>query len=58
MEIPLHLQREHFDKIKNSKSFVSIDQDLWFHARDAMQSSLYPKFLGKSLPIDQTNLLS
>lgn len=57
MEIPLHLQCEHFDRIKNSsKSFVTNDQDLWSNSRDAIQTSLYEKFLGKSLPLGQTKL--
>ncbi|XP_039115502.1 uncharacterized protein LOC120250779 [Dioscorea cayenensis subsp. rotundata] len=57
VEILLHLQRDHFDKLKtSSKSSVTIDSDLWANARDAMQSSLYAKFLGKSLPLDQTKL--
>lgn len=53
LEIPSHLQKPNFDKIKASAlSSVTIDLDLWFSARDGMQSSLYSKFLGKALPLN------
>lgn len=57
VETPMHLQREHFEKLKSSsKTFVTIDHDLWSNGREAMQTSLYAKFLGKSLSLDQTKL--
>lgn len=56
-EIPPHLQKTHFDHLKNSiQTCVSIDQDLWQQAKLSMQSSLYGKFLGKALPLDQAKL--
>ncbi|XP_039138906.1 uncharacterized protein LOC120276249 [Dioscorea cayenensis subsp. rotundata] len=56
-ENPLHLQKPHFDRLKNSvKSCITIDRDQWHSARDSMQTVLYAKFLGKSLPLDQAKL--
>lgn len=56
-EIPAHLQREHFDKLKlHSKSSITIDHDLWHLARNSMHTSLYAKFLSKALPLDQAKL--
>lgn len=53
-ENPLHLQKTHFDRLKNSvKSCITIGRDQWLTARDSMQHALYAKFLGKSLPLDQ-----
>ncbi|KAM0943006.1 putative transcription factor interactor and regulator CCHC(Zn) family [Dioscorea sansibarensis] len=56
-ETPMHLQRTHFEKLKSiSRSWVTIDEVSWSSARGSMQSSLYGKFLGKSLPLDQAKL--
>ncbi|XP_039134867.1 uncharacterized protein LOC120272170 [Dioscorea cayenensis subsp. rotundata] len=53
-DLPLHLQKPHFDKLKiSTHSCISIDRDQWLTARDKMHSALYAKFLGKSLPLDQ-----
>ena len=57
MELIPHLKKDHFGKLKKSiHSWVTIDQGLWIHARDSMQSLLYAKFLGKALPLDQAKL--
>lgn len=57
VEFPPHLQKTHFDKIKaSSRSLVTFDPKLWSSARDGMQSSLYAKFLRKSLHLDQAKL--
>lgn len=54
---PPHLTKAHFDKVKNhSVAFVTIDDDLWLQAKANMQSSLYAKFLGKALPLEQAKL--
>lgn len=56
-EIPPHLQKKHFDKLKlHSTSAVTISNDLWLQARDSMQTSIYAKFLGKSLSLEQAKL--
>lgn len=53
-DFPLHLQKSHFEKIKSSShSSVTINSELWITTRDGMQFLLYPKFLSKSLPLDQ-----
>lgn len=52
-----HLNKAYFDKVKNhSVASVTIDKDLWLQAKASMQSSLYAKFLGKALPLDQAKL--
>lgn len=52
-EIPLHLHKNHFDKLKNwSSSSVTIEPNLWYFARDSMQTSFYAKFLYKAFPLD------
>lgn len=54
---PLHLRRDHFEKLKKSTaSSVTIGLDLWLQAKDSMQTSLYAKFLGKALPLEQAKL--
>lgn len=57
LKLPLIFNEGQFGKIKNfSRSLVTIEQDLCLLARDGMQSPLYAKFLGKSLPLDQEKL--
>ncbi|XP_039134936.1 uncharacterized protein LOC120272238 [Dioscorea cayenensis subsp. rotundata] len=56
-ENPPHLQKSHFDRLKNSiKTCISLDREQWNSARNMMHSALYAKFLGKSLPLDQAKL--
>lgn len=51
------LVKKHFDKLKlHSSSSISIGNDLWQQARDSMQTSIYAKFLGKSLSLEQEKL--
>lgn len=57
LEPPLHLQKDHFLKLKNSIQIcVNIDYELCNQAKDNMSSSLYAKFMGKTLPLDQAKL--
>lgn len=54
---PPHLLKTHFDKLKSSsRAAITIDPELWSSAQDGMTTSLYVKFLGKSLPLDQAKL--
>lgn len=47
LEPPLHLQKDHFLKMKNSiQTYVNIGHELWNQAKDSMHSTLYAKILG------------
>lgn len=51
---PLILSKEHFLKVKTQvRCKVTIGEDSWSQVRDGMSTSLYAKFLGKSLPLEE-----